>query len=120
MYKLSKTFRFESAHRLPNHQGKCQRLHGHDWKLRVILESPSLIESGSSTGMVMDFYDMKQAVQPMLEELDHHFINEVGGLENPTSEVLARWIFDRLAPTIPTLAAIIVDETDGASCEYRP
>lgn len=118
-FKLKKEFRFEAAHKLPKHDGKCSRLHGHSWTMRVHVVGGKLQDSGPKSGMLMDFGDISKAVKPLVEDcLDHHYLNESTGLENPTSEELARWIFERLHPVIPGLVAIEVDETCTSSCCY--
>lgn len=121
MYTLEKKFAFEASHQLPLHNGKCRRLHGHSWHGAVILHSDSLVQSGPKTGMVMDFYDVGQVVNLLLEQyLDHHHLNNTTQLENPTSEELARWIYDKLKQSLPLMTAVRVEETCTSSCEYRP
>lgn len=121
MWKLTKTFRFEAAHRLPHHQGKCQRLHGHSWVGHLVVEGHGLQTDGPSTGMLVDFSSLKSPIQPLLDDyLDHHYLNETTAMEDPTSEMLARWIFDAVKPAVPLLAAVIIEETCTSSCEYRP
>lgn len=121
MYKLVKQFRFEAAHRLPHHDGKCARLHGHSWVGRLIIEGPSLASDGPKAGMLVDYGDMKRAIEPLVDlALDHYYLNETTGLENPTSEELARWIYDRVKPHLPELVAVEIDETCTSSAEYRP
>jgi 6-pyruvoyltetrahydropterin/6-carboxytetrahydropterin synthase len=71
------------------------------------------------TGWLMDFDDIKQAFAPLLEQLDHHYLNEIEGLENPTSEILTRWIFERLKPDLPELSAVEIRETCTVGCIYR-
>lgn len=114
---LYKEFTFESAHRLPNVPPghKCARLHGHSFMVRVTVEGPVGVESG----WVMDFADIKGAFSPIHEQLDHRYLNDVPGLENPTSEVLARWLWRALVPTLPNLAEIQVRETCTSGCIYR-
>jgi len=110
-------FSFEAAHRLPNvpEGHKCARLHGHSFRVRVTVSGPV----DPRMGWVIDFADIKQAFAPLREALDHRYLNEIGGLENPTSEVLARWIWDRLHPSLPILSAVEVRETCTSGCIYR-
>jgi 6-pyruvoyltetrahydropterin/6-carboxytetrahydropterin synthase len=114
---LVKTFHFDAAHRLPNlpEGHKCRRLHGHTFRLEVAVEG----EVDPRTGMVMDYGEIKAVAGPVVEQLDHQYLNEIPGLENPSSEVLARWIWDRLAPRLPGLAGVTVLESCSARCEYR-
>lgn len=121
MWRLEKEFRFEASHRLPHHDGKCQRLHGHSWIAKLICESDRLQETGPKQGMVLDFGDLSAAMKPLLESsLDHWHLNETTQLESPTSEALAKWIYDRLKPALPLLKAVCIEETCTARCEYRP
>jgi len=115
--RLYKDFSFEAAHRLPNVPAghKCARLHGHSFLVRVTVDGPV----GEHTGWVMDFADLKVAFAPLHDRLDHRYLNEIVGLENPTSEVLARWIWRELRPTLPALTEIEVRETCTTGCIYR-
>ncbi|MGE0131503.1 MAG: 6-carboxytetrahydropterin synthase QueD [Blastocatellales bacterium] len=112
-----KIFSIEAAHRLPHvpPDHKCGRLHGHSFKVEIHVRG----KVGSETGWVMDFADIKQAFQPIFEQLDHRYFNEIEGLENPTSENLARWIWRRLHSTLPGLSKIIVNETCASGCIYQ-
>ena len=74
---------------------------------------------GGETGWVMDFANIKEAFQPLFAQLDHHYLNEVEGLSNPTSEHLARWIWQRLRPSLPMLSKVIVNETCTSGCIYE-
>lgn len=114
---LFKEFQFEAAHRLPHvPQGhKCGRLHGHSFLVRIEIRG----EVDPHTGWVMDFADLKARFQPIYDQLDHHYLNEITGLENPTSEVLAHWIWQQLKPRLPLLSAVMVKETCTAGCTYR-
>ena len=114
---LFKTFHIEAAHRLPavpvGH--KCARLHGHSFRIEVHVRGtvdPRL-------GWVVDFADIKQAFAPLHDALDHRYLNEVPGLENPTSENLARWIWQRLKPSLPLLYRVVVHETCTSGCAYH-
>ena len=114
--RIFKDFSFEAAHRLPNVPDghKCARLHGHSFRVRVVVDGPV----DPTTGWVIDFADLKAAVRPLHDRLDHRYLNEIAGLENPTSEVLARWIWRELAPSLPLLSAIEVRETCTSGCVY--
>lgn len=115
--EIWKDFSFDSAHHLPNVPAghKCGRLHGHTFHVRVTLRG----EPGEHTGWVMDFADLKASWKPLDAILDHRYLNEVAGLENPTSEVLAIWIWDKLKPTLPDLWEVQVKETCTSGCSYR-
>lgn len=112
-----KRFQIEAAHRLPNvpEGHKCARLHGHSFQIEIVVTGP--VTAGA--GWVIDFADIAEAFQPLLRILDHHYLNEVDGLDNPTSENLARWIWERLAPGLPGLKSIGVAETCTAGCIYH-
>ncbi|MGW4126973.1 6-carboxytetrahydropterin synthase QueD [Amycolatopsis japonica] len=116
MMEIFREFNFEAAHRLPHvpEGHKCARLHGHSYRVEVHVQG----EVGSVTGWVMDFGDLRAAFKPLHEQLDHRYLNEVPGLENPTSEVLAKWIWDRLAGQLP-LSVVQVRETCTSGCIYR-
>ncbi len=113
---LHTTFRIEAAHRLPNVPAghKCARLHGHSFRIVVYVRGPVDPE----LGWVMDFAEIKAAFAPLHERLDHRFLNEIPGLENPTSENLARWIWNELKPRLPLLHRVRVRETCNSGCSY--
>jgi 6-pyruvoyltetrahydropterin/6-carboxytetrahydropterin synthase len=115
--EIFKEFTFEAAHRLPNVPAghKCARLHGHSFRCEVHVRG----EVGETSGWIMDFGDMKRAFAPLHEELDHNFLNDIKGLENPTSEVLARWIWRGLVDALPGLSAVVIRETCTSGCIYR-
>ena len=115
--EIYKDFTFEAAHRLPNvpEGHKCARLHGHSFRVRVTVQGPLQ----PRIGWVLDFADLKQAFRPIHDQLDHRYLNEIAGLENPTSEELARWIWRALRPVLPGLSAIEVRETCTTGCVYR-
>lgn len=115
--RLLKEYRFEAAHRLPNVPAghKCQRLHGHSFKIELGISGPV----DDSTGWLIDFGTIDDVWRPLYDTLDHHYLNEVPGLENPTSEILARWLWDRLKPALPELCRVTVYETCDARCEYE-
>ncbi len=115
--EIFKEFRIEAAHRLPNVPDghKCSRLHGHSFRIAVHVTG----EVGADTGWVRDFADVAAAFGPLFDQLDHRYLNEVPGLENPTSEHLARWVWERLEGPLPGLSRIVVHETCTSGCEYR-
>ncbi len=115
--ELRKQFTFESAHRLPNvpEGHKCSRLHGHSFRITVEVSG----EIDESMGWLIDYGEISKAFEPLHAELDHRYLNEIEGLENPTSEVLSRWIWNRLKPSLPLLSAITVHETCSSSCVFR-
>ena len=114
--EIYKEFSFDSAHRLPNvpEGHKCGRLHGHTFYVRLYLAGPI----GETSGWVMDFGDVKTAFKPILEQLDHYYLNDIEGLENPTSENLARWIWQRCKPLLPLLSRVQIRETCTSACFY--
>lgn len=114
---IYKTFTLEAAHRLPNvPQGhKCARLHGHSFGVEIHVRGPLQ----EKTGWVLDFADIKEAFQPLFELLDHNYLNDIEGLENPTSENLAKWLWQHLRPTLPLLSKVIVRETCTSGCIYE-
>jgi len=115
--EIEKRFQIEAAHRLPllpaDH--KCSRLHGHSFRVTVRVVG----EVEPAFGWVVDYAAIKQAFAPLFDALDHRYLNEVPGLENPTSELLALWIWERLAPRLPGLAAVEIAETCTTRCVYR-
>jgi 6-pyruvoyltetrahydropterin/6-carboxytetrahydropterin synthase len=115
--ELHRDVTFEAAHWLPNvpKDHKCRRLHGHSFRIRIEVRGPV----DPHTGWLMDFADLKAAWAPLDAQLDHYCLNEIAGLENPTSEVLAKWIWDRLSSALPQLSAIQVHETCNSGCVYR-
>ena len=114
--RLSKTFHFEAAHDLPTFPDghKCRRLHGHSFRFDVIVEG----DVEPAKGYLIDYGEIKIAVEPIVKRLDHFYLNQIEGLQNPTAENLARWLWDQIRPHLPQLARIIVHETCTSSCEY--
>jgi 6-pyruvoyltetrahydropterin/6-carboxytetrahydropterin synthase len=112
-----RVFQVEAAHWLPHvpEGHKCARLHGHSFRIEVHVSG----ELGADSGWVMDFADLKAAFQPLFEQLDHRCLNDVDGLDNPTSEHLARWVWARLRADLPGLSKVVVQETCNAGCVYR-
>lgn len=115
--RLVKSFDFEAAHWLPcfPEGHKCRRMHGHSFRVDVVVEG----EIPKDAGYLIDYGDIKQAIAPIRERLDHYCLNDIPGLENPTSEVLAKWIWDRLRESLPILHEVVVHETCTSRCHYR-
>jgi 6-pyruvoyltetrahydropterin/6-carboxytetrahydropterin synthase len=116
--ELAREYGFEAGHRLPKvpPDHKCYRIHGHSYRIEVVIGG----EVDRESGWLVDFADITAAVEPILKrELDHRLLNDVPGLENPTSENLAVWLWQRLHPALPGLIAVTVHETCTARCTYR-
>lgn len=114
---IYKQFTFDSAHFLPNvpEGHKCRRLHGHTYQLTIYLEGDVLVEEG----WIMDFTDLKKAVQPVLNTVDHNFLNDIPGLENPTTELFSIWLWTKMKPLLPALKRIELKETPGSGVIYE-
>ena len=115
--ELFKEFTFESAHRLPHVPAghKCGRLHGHSFRVAIYIEG----DVDPHTGWIRDFSEIKAIFKPLYERLDHNYLNDLPGLDNPTSENLAKWIWLELKPLLPELSRIRIHETCTSGCEYR-
>jgi 6-pyruvoyltetrahydropterin/6-carboxytetrahydropterin synthase len=113
---LSKDFDFEAAQALPSFpEGhKCRQLHGHSFHLTV-----SVTGEVQANGLFYDHAKISEAMKPLLAQVDHHYLNDIPGLENPTIELMAKWFWDRLAPALPGLSEIVLHETPRARCSYR-
>jgi len=115
--ELSKTFRFEAAHclsRVPDTH-KCRAMHGHSYHVEVTVRGPLDLEAG----WYRDFADISCVVKPLVQQLDHHMLNDIEGLENPTAEMMAVWFWRRLEDDLPGLFEIDVRETESSRCRYR-
>ncbi len=115
--RLTKDFQFEAAQTLPSapEGHKCRQMHGHSFKMEISVEG----EVDPKTGWFYDHAQISDAMRPILERLDHSYLNEVGGLENPTIENMCAWFWKKLAPQLPGLAEIVIHETPSARCSYR-
>ena len=115
--ELTKRYHFEAAHALTGAPDghRCRNIHGHTYEVEVTLEGPV----DPATGWLMDYGEITKAVQPVIDTLDHGFLNEVEGLSQPTSENLCWWMWDRLAPSLPHLKEICVQETPTSRCRYK-
>ncbi|MGV3773811.1 MAG: 6-carboxytetrahydropterin synthase QueD [Verrucomicrobiales bacterium] len=115
--ELRKTFQFEAAHLLPHlpQDHKCRRLHGHSFKVEIVVSG----ECDPKLGWLIDYAEISDAFRPLWKKLDHYYLNEIPGLENPTSENVAYWIWQHLKPILPMLSEVVVAETCTAQCVYR-
>lgn len=114
--EIWKQFTFEAAHLLPRlpDDHKCKRLHGHSYRVRIYVDD----DLDPELGWVIDFDDIRKAFAPILRRLDHYYLNEIEGLENPTAEAIASWIWVRLKPELPILSKVELSETCTAGCIY--
>jgi 6-pyruvoyltetrahydropterin/6-carboxytetrahydropterin synthase len=115
--QLSRDYQFEAAHRLPRVPAthKCSRVHGHSYHVTITLTGPI----DPDMGWLLDFADIDRVVDPVIARIDHQLLNEVPGLENPTSELLAVWLWRAIQPALPGLTEILVAETPTSRCVYR-
>ena len=115
--ELRKTFQFEAAHVLPRlpKTHKCRRLHGHSFKVEIAVVG----RCDPKLGWLMDYAEISRRFRPIWERLDHRYLNEISGLENPTSEEIAVWIWNKLKPKLPLLTEVVVAETCTARAIYR-
>lgn len=114
--EIYKKYTFEAAHRLPNvpEGHKCARLHGHSYSVEVHVSG----QPDSELGWIMDFSDITAAVNPVIKQLDHYYLNDINGLENPTSENIVRWLWPRLKAVLPALSKLVISETCTSGCVY--
>jgi 6-pyruvoyltetrahydropterin/6-carboxytetrahydropterin synthase len=115
--RIYKEFQVEAAHLLPNlpEDHKCRRLHGHSYNIEIQVSG----SVDANLGWIMDFAEIGDAFQPVFDKIDHNYLNDIKGLENPTSENLARWIWVQLKPVLPGLAAVCISETCTSGCIYE-
>ncbi|MDW9709530.1 6-carboxytetrahydropterin synthase QueD [Sinorhizobium meliloti] len=115
--KITQAFTFEAAHRLPNVPSthKCHRMHGHSYRVELQLKG----SVDPKTGFVIDFFDVEKVFGPVLESLDHHTLNDIDGLENPTAENIAVWIWQKVKPLRHELHSVKVFETPSCWAEYE-
>lgn len=117
MYLIKVEGNFSSAHNLRGYKGKCEDLHGHNWKVEVAASSDKL----DKAGMVLDFKFLKKELHKALEKLDHAYLNNIAYFKktNPTSENIAKYIYDRLKPKVPILKSVTVWESENSSATYQ-
>lgn len=115
--KIFKEFSFDAAHYLPNvpEGHKCKNMHGHTYHLKVFIEG----ELDKKLGWVIDFKELKQHINPIIDRMDHHTLNDIPGLENPTCEMIAVWLWEQIKPNIPMLCRIELKETPTSGAVYE-
>lgn len=115
--EIFKVFKFDAAHRLPcvaaGH--KCAQLHGHSFRIEIHLKG----QANPQTGWVMDFTEITAVCQPIIDQLDHKYLNNIEGLANPTSENLAKWIWQHLKPDLSLLSKVVIQESTESGCIYQ-
>ncbi len=114
--QIFKTFTFDSAHFLPNVPDghKCKAIHGHTYRMIVYIEG----SLDQEIGWVADFADIKKAIEPIVKMVDHKLLNELPGLENPTCEKIAIWLWNKIKEKIPALVKIELHETPTSGVIY--
>jgi len=115
--RLAKTFVLQCAHSLPKvpEDHKCHRIHGHNFKVEVVLEG----RVDPVTGFLRDYADIQEAWKPIHADLDHRYLNDIEGLENPTSENICEYLWGRLALHLPELCEVSVWENEWVRCSFR-
>jgi 6-pyruvoyltetrahydropterin/6-carboxytetrahydropterin synthase len=118
MYSLKVQGTFSSAHNLRGYKGKCEDLHGHNWIVEIVVASAKL----DTIGMVLDFKYLKKKLNVILEQMDHKYLNQIAFFKkvNPTSENIAKYIYDQLKPVVPLLSQVTVWENNTSSATYEP
>jgi 6-pyruvoyltetrahydropterin/6-carboxytetrahydropterin synthase len=121
MFELEKTFNFEAGHVLKHHDGQCKDPHGHSYRMTIHVRSDKMIQQGPKTNMVMDFADISHLVKPMINEyLEHKWLNDTLQTDSPTTEFIAKWVYEYLAPHLPGLYAVTLQETSTSKVKYTP
>jgi len=115
--RLTKDFSFEAAQTLPNvpPAHKCGKMHGHSFKIEISVEG----EVDPACGWLYDHSRISRAMDPLLELLDHSYLNDIPGLDNPTIENMCRWFWEKLEHQLPGLSEIVIHETPTARCSYK-
>lgn len=121
MYRCEKSVRFEASHQLVHHDGICSRLHGHSYRAVIVCEGEELSTVSYKRNMLVDYGDIGETAKPIVDLfLDHRHLNDTLGTDMPTSEFIAKWLYDKLKPLLPLLVEVRIAETCTASCVYRP
>lgn len=125
MWEIEKEVKFEAAHFMPHYEGPCRHIHGHSWRVRVVLRLYELHEAGPLKGMSIDFSEIKSPLEThVVNRLDHSGLNDIVSYEAPSCEVLSRWIFEQLEVHAPHVAMhvykVVVHETSVNTVTYYP
>lgn len=114
---IYKQLTFDAAHFLPHvpETHKCKNIHGHTYHLTIYIEG----ELDEKLGWIIDYSDLKEAIQPVIDKVDHHFLNEIPGLENPTCEIISVWLWNQIKPLLPQLKRIELKETPTSGAIYE-
>ncbi|MEM1108653.1 MAG: 6-carboxytetrahydropterin synthase QueD [Planctomycetota bacterium] len=116
--RILRKFSFDASHQLftmPEGH-KCRRMHGHTYQCEIVCEG----EVDPSVGFFLDYGDLKKHIEPIVDTLDHRYLNEIEGLEVPTAEIIAKWIYDKIKPGLPSLVCVRLFETPNNGVEYAP
>ena len=121
MFEVSVDHTFAAGHALRNYKGKCESVHGHNYKVRVTIAGNKL----NSTGLLVDFVDLRAAIKAVVDRLDHRFLNDLAPFDqiNPSAENLARYFYDEITPQLDSplsVKTVTIWETDLTSATYRP
>jgi 6-pyruvoyltetrahydropterin/6-carboxytetrahydropterin synthase len=115
--QLVREYDFEAAHSLPKvpEGHKCARVHGHSYRVTIVIEG----DIDPEMGWLMDFAAIDEGVDAVIGQLDHRYLNDIDGLSNPTSELLAQWMWQRIKPGLDVMTELAVSETPTSKCVYR-
>lgn len=126
MYYLTRTYTFDAAHKLILHDGKCKQLHGHTFTVKVTVKGIEICTDGNKKNMLIDFHDLDKIVKPIIDSLDHQYLNDKLKIDSPTSEYLAKNISEVLAVELlksdynVLIHSVCIQETPKSECIYVP
>ena len=114
---IYKKFNIESARSIPNlpKTHPCHHIHGHSFKIIISVQG----DVNEQNGFVVDFQDIDDAFDPLKKELDHSYLNDIEDLQNPTSENICIWIWNKIQSSLPNIYKIEIRETDSTGCIYK-
>ncbi len=122
MFEVSVEYTFAAGHALRGYKGKCENVHGHNYKVQLVICGEEL----DSTGLLIDFGDVRKTIKVLVDRLDHRFLNDLEPFDklNPSAENLAKYFCDELEPPVKArglkIRAVTIWETDTTSATYRP